>query len=415
MTATLVRGACPGLSAPMETGDGLLARIMPAGPMPLDAFTAFCAAAREHGNGTIEVTARGSIQVRGLSPLSAVLFAAAVAALHIEALDGVPVIADPLTDDPAALIDANALAAELRRAIAKRELSLAPKVSVIVDGGGRLHLDALTADIRLRAVSPAVFHIALAGNAASATPLGVVAPDEAVDVAMRMLELIAARGSEARAADVLRSDGIGALRAEAGDRVAAATPLPARPRAEAIGRHRQKNGTFAFGFGLAFGHAHADTLTELARVAKANGTSWARPAPDRALLLGPLSEANAVATASAAERLGFVTEPRDPRLRIVACPGAPACASGLIAARDLAAELALYMPPSGDGIAMHISGCAKGCAHPMSAPLTIVGAEQGCFIVRNGSARATPSSFVDAADLVTEIARMSETRKAVHA
>ena len=84
MTRAFARGACPGLSAPMETGDGLLARIMPAGPIPLDAFIAFGAAAREHGNGTIEVSARGSLQVRGLTPLSAALFASAIAALDID-------------------------------------------------------------------------------------------------------------------------------------------------------------------------------------------------------------------------------------------------------------------------------------------------------------------------------------------
>ena len=49
----------------------------------------------------------GSLQVRGLTPLSAPLFAAAVAALGIELCDGVPVLADPLPGDPAALIDAN--------------------------------------------------------------------------------------------------------------------------------------------------------------------------------------------------------------------------------------------------------------------------------------------------------------------
>jgi precorrin-3B synthase len=421
VTAPYARGACPGLSAPMETGDGLLARVLPAGPIAIDDFIAFCAAALKHGNGTIEITARGSIQVRGLTPVSAPLFAAAVEALDIDLPEGVPVIADPLGEDPTALLDANAIAADLRRATAAAALPLplAPKVSVIVDGGGRLNLDALSADIRLRAIptteGPAL-HVALAGNAASATPLGVVAPGTAIDVVTDILELIAAWGPEARARDVLRRDGIAAFRAAAGDRLTPASRLPARPRTEAIGRHRQRDGMSALGLGLAFGHAHAGTLIEFCHLAAAQGAKWARPAPDRVLLLGPLSEANTVATKSAAERLGLVTEPRDPRRRIVACPGAPACASGLIAARTLAAELAQHLPPSGDGIAVHVSGCAKGCAHPAPAPLTIVGTERGCGIVRNGSARTAPSSYLDPADLLTEIVRVAgKTREAVHA
>ena len=61
------RGACPGLSAPMPTGDGLLVRLLPIGTIPLAAFAQLCAAARREGNGIIEVTGRGSIQVRGLN------------------------------------------------------------------------------------------------------------------------------------------------------------------------------------------------------------------------------------------------------------------------------------------------------------------------------------------------------------
>ena len=72
------RGACPGLSAPMPTGDGLLVRLRPIGTVSLAAFKALCAAARQYGNGVVEITARGSIQVRGLSAASAPHFADAV-------------------------------------------------------------------------------------------------------------------------------------------------------------------------------------------------------------------------------------------------------------------------------------------------------------------------------------------------
>ena len=145
----------------------------------------------------MEISARGSLQVRGLTPHSAPLFASAVASLDIDLGDGVPVIADPLAGDPASLIDANALAADLRRAIADSRRVLAPKVSVVVDGGGALHLDALAADLRLRAVatpSGTMLHVALAGDAASATALGLVAPGEAVAAATQLLAAIATLG-----------------------------------------------------------------------------------------------------------------------------------------------------------------------------------------------------------------------------
>src|SRR5204862_81110 len=93
MDISMRRGACPGLSAPMATGDGLLARLTPAGStIALDAFAGLCGAAQTHGNGIVEITSRGSIQVRGLSAASAPLFAAEVASLGIEAGDGSPLL-----------------------------------------------------------------------------------------------------------------------------------------------------------------------------------------------------------------------------------------------------------------------------------------------------------------------------------
>ena len=93
MSVALACGTCPRLNAPMETGDGLLARIVPAGPIGIDAFAALCAAAQTYGNGLMEVSARGSLQVRGLTHASAPLFANAAARLGLDAGDGPPVLA----------------------------------------------------------------------------------------------------------------------------------------------------------------------------------------------------------------------------------------------------------------------------------------------------------------------------------
>ncbi len=417
------RGACPGLSSPMPTGDGLLVRLLPTAPIGLDRFAALCAAARRHGNGTVEVTARGSIQVRGLTPDTAPLFAAEVAALAIAADGGVPVITGAL-DDPDALFDAAALATELRRAIAAARLAIAPKVSVVIDGGERLHLDALSADIRLRAFEIAQrpkLCVAVGGDAATATILGSVAPRDAVDVVLDLLRAIAARGSGARAADIIHHEGAGAFFGAVARGVFEAAPAASRRiPAEAIGRHRVGEGTFALGVGLAFGHTSADALADLADQAVALGAHGVRPAPGRVLLLTGAADAGATALSAAAERLGFIVDPADPRRRIVACPGTPACTLGLIAARALAAAVAPQLARARDGTPVHISGCPKGCAHPAPAALTVVGTEHGCGIVHNGTAHAVPHRFINPADLAAEIAHRDgavlaeRTHEAVH-
>jgi precorrin-3B synthase len=234
--------------------------------------------------------------------------------------------------------------------------------------------------------------------------LCVIAPERAADVVLGLLREIAAQGPAARAADVIRAGDIDATRSRFAIEPAAA-PVP-RPPAEMVGRHHLRDGSLALGVALAFGHARADALAELARLAAGHGVRAIRPAPGRALMLIGVPPGEASALAAAAGQLGFVVSAGDPRRRIAACPGAPACASGFIDARRLAAELAPQLAGLRDGIAVHVSGCAKGCAHKAPAALTVVGTAHGCGIIRNGTARATPRYHVALAGLAAEVARV---------
>jgi precorrin-3B synthase len=409
MTTSRRRGACPSLFAPMPTGDGLLVRLMSATPIPLEALAAFCAAAKRYGNGTVEITARGSVQVRGLTPATAPPFAAAAAELGIAAREGIPVVA--AIDDGAA----DLVATELRHAIAGAGLALSPKISVVVDGDGPLHLDGLSADVRLRAVAPVDgpqstprFHLGVGGRW-----LGTVTRKHAVGAVVGILKIIAAHGPAARAADVLARDGVAAFsfRTIAED----LAPLP-RMAAEMIGRHAMRDGTAALGIGLAFGHTHADVLADLVRVAARHGVRVARPLPGRTLLLTGVPAPDTRDLAVAAERLGFVVLADDPRRRIAACPGAPGCASGLIPARALASKLAPLLAsfPDRRGVAVHISGCPKGCAHPGPAALTVVGTPQGCGVVHGGTARETPHQLVDPRRLGEVLRIATQSPEAAH-
>lgn len=417
MNAPLRRGTCPGLSAPMATGDGLLVRFSAPDAMSFAAFAGLCAAARRCGNGAIEITARGNLQVRGLTPRSAPAFAHAVAALEIATAEGLSITADPLPDAPDLLVDTPILAASLRKVIARAELALAPKVSIVLDGGGRLHLDGLSADVRLRALATPQgprFHVSIAGDATSATSLGLLPTEAATEILVRLLGVIASHGQDSRAADILRRHATTPFCSAVEGLVEPSPMPPLRVPAEAIGSHLLRDGSIALGVALAFGHAHADDLIALAALAGEHGARALRLAPHRALLMLGLTQSNAPALAEASERQGFVARPEDPRRRIVACPGHPACASGLIAARALARELAPHLPSSYDLV--HISGCSKSCAHSGPAALTVVGTERGCGIVHHGSARVAPQLYVDPDELAAELMRLdAENEGAVHA
>jgi precorrin-3B synthase len=429
MSAPYRRGACPGLTAPMQTGDGLLVRLATTGAtVTLEAAAALCAAARRHGSGIIEVTARGSIQIRGLTTASAQAFAQAVAALGIDASDGVPILTDPLAGLEQS-IDAHGLAATLRQRLAAIPLAamLGPKVSVLIDGGSTLHLDAIRADIRL-CQAGAEWDVGLGGDAASATPIGSVAAADAVATVVQLLETIARHGPHARTRDIIQRQGVAAFGAAVsfppprevgftrlrhpklsksdksdfdwGKEAFAALSQLDRPASEPIGVHPLRDGRVALGIGLAFGHTGADAFASLIEAAGRAGACGLRTAPGRALLVIGLAPDIAPKLAADVEDLGFIARRDDPRRHVVACAGAPICASAEIPARTLAPMISAAAAALLDGsLTVHLSGCPKGCAHPSAAALTIVGEKDGCGLVVDGSARDRPGANIATADL----------------
>jgi len=414
MNAPLRRGACPGLSQPMPTGDGLLARITPTGEtMSCAAFAALCAAARSCGNGIVEVTSRGSIQIRGLTEASSPRLAAAVGRIEGPFCEGPAVLSNALSGlDPDEALDTRAIAAELRRALAAAAFSadIAPKVSIALDGGGTLHLDAVGADVRMRAEAGGTcLHVAVAGDAESATPLGAVMTEYAVEAAVDIVRVIAAAGPTARARDILAASGAAAFGRAIADRLVDLPRPPRRRPAEPISTHALRDGNVAIGLGLACGHADATALGELVRAAAASGAAGIRTAPAHALLIVGLPSHGAAPLADIAQRLGFVVRASDPRRLVVACAGAPICAAAEIATRTLAQTLAVDMASLGAGAPMlHLSGCAKGCACPRATPLTLVGVHGRCGVVVNGSARDAPVAMLPPEALSSALSRLAE-------
>jgi precorrin-3B synthase len=407
------RGACPGLSTPMPTGDGLLVRLVPIGTISLSAFAGLCVAARTHGNGIIEITSRGSIQIRGLSDASAPRFAAEVGALGIAAEDGIPIICNPLAGLAAnEIFDVATLATDLRRALGQRSMAarLNAKISVAIDGGGTLDLANLSADIRLKAEAGngnVALRVGVAGDEISATDLGIVAPSDGVEIVIRLLDALAKRDRDVRARDIIATEGAAVFRSAVAEVLESDTP-PRSPRrfGEAIGIYPIRGGLSACGIGLAFGHAGAVLLERLADVAHAAGATGLRATPSRALMIIGLTRETAPYFAAAAGELGFIIRADDPRRKIVACAGAPICASAHIAARAIAPVIAgVVAPHIEDGQTIHISGCTKGCAHAAAAALTVVGMPDGCALVANGSARDAPFALMAADQLPAAIAR----------
>ncbi|MCF3640687.1 precorrin-3B synthase [Rhizobium sp. TRM95111] len=414
----LRRGACPSVAAPMPTGDGLLVRLRPqAAELSPAHWIAIAALAREHGNGLVEVTARGNLQVRGLSEETVAPFAAGLDAAGVAIRSGVAIEVPPLAGlDPSEIADATPLAERITRMIAagRQALRLAPKLAVVVDGGGVLNLHDMVADIRLDAVHRAGevrWRIAIAGDASSAAPIACLPGDAAADAVLRLLRELAALGPAARGRD-LRAAGVPPFTDDGGDTVG---------RAKApVGLLDIGNGP-VLGLRLPYGKVHADQLEGLMHDLARRGARAVRLAPHRALLvLGIAAETAGDALRSAGQH-GFWTDPDAPGNAISACAGSAGCAAARLDTHAVADALIAAAPGLFDGsAAIHVSGCTKGCAHPAAAPLTIVGTGDGAALVIAGragddraslAARDLPAALTGIGALVASEGRRGETAR----
>ncbi|HEX3993879.1 MAG TPA: precorrin-3B synthase, partial [Acetobacteraceae bacterium] len=219
-----VAGWCPGVLRPMRSGDGLIVRLKIGGGI-VDARLAARIANWSHrwGNGQIDLSGRGNLQLRGLAAqnLEALRDAVAEAGLLDPSADGEAVrnvVSSPLAGlDPGAVLDVRPIARALERRLSLDATlhGLPAKFGFVIDDGGTLGLDDVAADIRFKARSgpdgPG-FAIGLAGSLQ--TLPGACRPEDLVDVAVvlsfaflgarrgretsirRMRDLVAADGSE---------------------------------------------------------------------------------------------------------------------------------------------------------------------------------------------------------------------------
>lgn len=362
MSAFEIKGRCPSALRPMLSGDGLVVRLRPRGGRLSSAQAAGIAElSARYGNGLIDLTGRANLQIRGVRDES-----------HpplVEGLDRLGLVDAELYSETQRNVlvspfwkegdDIQALAAELEHALAKRPLGLPEKFGFAVDCGERRVLGRAPADIRIERGMDG----SLIVRADGAPVARSIARGEAVDAALSIAEWFVAsggaKGGRGRMAAHVATAGLpNALSGQTEPAAMTASPEPGIHEAGAL-------------VGLAFGQLQSATLHHLASLAPG-----LRMTPWRMIFLEGLGEMPA--------HDGLVTHAGDPLLRVIACTGAPVCPEAHAETRALAATLAPYIP---DHATLHVSGCAKGCAHPGPCAVTLVGTADGYDLVRKGSPR----------------------------
>ena len=390
MTSGNKRGACPSLSQPMQTGDGLLVRLTPAGGSYLPSQLRAIAEATEHfGNGMLEVTQRGNLQLRGLSMETLPGLNEAVEQTGLRVRTGLPIDIAPLAGlDGEEIADPRGIAAALMIATEQFAPMLGPKVSVVIDSDARGTLFGVTADIRLMAIPGGLWQLAIAGTATTARPLALFAGEQAVQASTALLGAIASGGRDARAVN-LATQQIEASLCE----IPCAQPLAELNVHERAARFAPghivplRDQRCATVIGSPFGAMPASVLIAFLADAAGLRLEEIRLAPGRLILLLCADTDRAHAVLALARAQGFIIRADDPRLTIAACVGAPACRSARLATRRLGevlAQTALTDLPQ--GVHLHISGCEKACARPAGPTISIIGEPQTVRIVADGTA-----------------------------
>jgi precorrin-3B synthase len=390
MNAPAVKGWCPGALRPMESGDGLIVRLKLAGGIvPLDLAAQIADWSRRFGNGQIDLTARANLQLRGITDESLPGLQQAIADAGL--LDGNPdgeairnVIASPLAGiDPDAVVDISLVVAALEgRLTGDPQLYALPaKFCISVDDGGRFGLGDVRADIRLEVVPGGNFAVRLDG--ALDQRLGPCPPDALVNVAVALAKACVNGGKNVRRMrDLVLAIGAEAIARQVGLECEH-RPSP-RKKSEIVQLFQILDIAC---IGLPFGRISAESLAGLANDALQNGAKEIRLTPWRAILIPLPSRDAAHRLIGVLPKDDFILDPADARRRVAACVGAPACRNATTAIRDDAGRLAALV---GEHAFLHVSGCAKGCAHPRAAPVTLVGRDGLYDLVRDGVPSDSP-------------------------
>ena len=400
MSRTRDDDACPGALQVHQAADGALARIrLPGGIIRADQLAALADAAERFGTGTLELTIRGNVQIRGIAEPDAVAEAVADAGLlpsltHERVRN---IVASPLSGRVGGLTDVRGWVGELDRALqADPELAALPGRFWFSLDDGTADVSGLCADAGLHVMGIDIGGqersdrgidiggqersdrgIDIGGQERSDRGINTVAllldgvdtgvrlgPSDGVpaliEVARRFLEV---RGKAWRVGEL--TDPAPLLTGLTPVAPAGRRFPPGRPPVGWIDQDWPDDGRVALGAAVPLGVLTARQAQFLAAIETPVVIT-----PGRSVLVCDLTEAAADTALRVLAPMGLVFDDASPWLRISACVGSPGCERSRADVRAEAARVAA----SGAG-AGHYVGCERACGSPLSGPVLVATGE----------------------------------------
>ncbi|EFD50913.1 nitrite/sulfite reductase ferredoxin domain protein [Micrococcus luteus SK58] len=160
-------------------------------------------------------------------------------------------------------------------------------------------------------------------------------------------------------------------------------PAPAPPTrpGDHVGVHEQKDGRFYIGAAPVVGRSSGTTLTALADLLEAHGSTRLRTTPHQKIVVLDVERDRVDAVVAGLKELGLDPEPSVFRRSTIACTGLEFCKLAIVDTKDTAtaaiaqleerlADLADRLP---ERLTLHVNGCPNSCARIQTADIGLKG------------------------------------------
>ena len=353
MARTRDQDACPGALQVHKAADGALARVrLPGGMITAAQLQALAHAASQWGAGTLELTSRGNLQIRGIADDATAAVADAIAAAGLlpspshERVRNI--VASPLSGRVGTTTDVRGLVTGLDAAIrAEPALTALPGRILFGIDDGRADISGLGHDIGVHVDGESAALLLAGRDTGVRMPLADVVPT-LVGVAKRFAET---RGTAWRVGELDDHDALlaGLRRTESPG--ATWEPVTRPP----VGWLAQNDGRIALGAAVPLGVLPARTAEFLAAIeAPMVITPW------RSVLVCDLDEGVADVSLRVLAPMDLVFDENSPWLSVSACTGSPGCERS---AADVRADATAMVDAPATGH-RHFVGCERACGSP---------------------------------------------------
>lgn len=372
MARTRDEDSCPGALQLHRGADGPLARVrLPGGRVTAEQLGALARTAARFGSPAMELTSRGSLQIRAITDTQGVADAVAAAGLLPSATHERVrnIVASPLSGRAGPHADVTEWIGDLDTAIcADGSLAALPGRFWFGVDDGRADVSGLGADTGVHVLGERAA-LLLAGRDSGVRLTRAQAVPTLVGIAARFVRC---RGNAWRVAELADADmlldGL-AVSARPGGRWPAVTRPP-------VGWIVQDDGRVALGAVVPLGVLSAQVAECLAALgAPMVITPW------RSVLVCDLQEDVADAALRVLAPLGLVFDENSPWCTVSACTGRPGCAH---ASADVRAAAAAALVP--DGGRRHYVGCERACGSPPAGEVYLVTGSGHAEVFRRRSA-----------------------------